>query len=193
MGGMPWQELADLPFAPALRGHRGGLGPRGDYDCEHFDQAAFDAPSAPDSRFLECAFTGVSFTGGDLRQARFASSWLRDVRFTGTSLAETEWADATLIGCAVAGVEAFGGQWHRVTLQGCEFDAVNFRDTEFIDVVFDNCVLRDVDFAGAALTRTASGGSRLAGVTPSHTKLDRADLRGAQLGPSSAWFCAAPS
>src|SRR5690348_11337146 len=96
MGIMPHQELADLPFAAALRAHRGGLGPRGDYDCEHFDQAAFDAASAPDSRFLECALTGVSFTDGALRQARFASSWLRDVRFTGTSLAETEWADTTL-------------------------------------------------------------------------------------------------
>jgi hypothetical protein len=93
MGGMPWQELADLPFAAALRPHRGGLRPRGDYDCEHFDQAPFDAASAPDSRFLECVLTRVSFTGGALRQARFASSWLRDVRFTGTTLAETEWAD----------------------------------------------------------------------------------------------------
>jgi hypothetical protein len=42
MGGMPWRELADLPFAAAPRPHRGGVAPRGDYDCEHFDQAAFD-------------------------------------------------------------------------------------------------------------------------------------------------------
>ena len=35
---------------------------------------------------------------------------------------------------------------------------------------------------GAALTRVAFGGSRLARVTLSRTKLDRGDLRGAQLG-----------
>jgi len=29
MGAMPWRELADLPFAAALRAYRGGLGPRG--------------------------------------------------------------------------------------------------------------------------------------------------------------------
>ena len=112
-GAMPWQELADLPFAAALRAHRGRLQPRGDYDCEHFDKAAFDDASAPDSRFLECAFTGVSFNGGGLRQARFSSAWLRDAAFTGTSLAETEWADTTLISTAWAGVEAFGARLHR--------------------------------------------------------------------------------
>jgi len=32
----------------------------------------------------------VTFTGGALRQTRFASTWLLDVDFTGTSLGETE-------------------------------------------------------------------------------------------------------
>ena len=182
MGAMPWQELADLPFAAALQAHRGGLRPRGDYDCEHFDKATFDGASAPASRFLECAFTGVSFTGGDLRQARFTSAWLRDVRFTGTGLAETEWTDVALLASAAAGVEAFGAWLHRVTLHGCKLDSVNFRDAELTGVVFDDCLLRDVDFTGATLTRTAFGGSRLAATTLSRTTLDQADLRGAELG-----------
>jgi uncharacterized protein YjbI with pentapeptide repeats len=59
---------------------------------------------------------------------------------------------------------------------------VNFRDAQLTEVAFDSCILRDVDFTGAALRRTAFGGSRLTGVTLSHTKLDQADLRGAQLG-----------
>jgi uncharacterized protein YjbI with pentapeptide repeats len=179
---MPWQELADLPFAAALRAHRGKLAPRGDYDCEHFDQGAFDGASAPVSRFLECAFTGVSFSGGDLRQARFASVWLRDVRFTGTSLAETEWTDSDLADSAWAGTEAFSARLRQVTLHGCKLDSVNFRDAELTEVAFDNCVLRDVDFTGATLTRTSFGGSRLASVTFTHTTLDQVDLRGAELG-----------
>ena len=181
-GGMPWRELADLPFAAALRAHRGVLHPRGDYDCEHFDQAVFDGASAPDSRFLECALTGVSFTGGGLRQARFASAWLRDVRFTGTSLAGTEWADTELIGSALAGTEVFGARLHRVTLHGCKLDSVNFRHAELTEVAFDNCLLRDVDFTGATLSRTSFTGSRLATTTFVQTTLDQVDLRGAELG-----------
>jgi hypothetical protein len=64
MGAMPWQELADLPFAAALRAHRGGLGPRGDYDCEHFHQAVFDGASAPGSRSMR----GAIVTSAQLTQ-----------------------------------------------------------------------------------------------------------------------------
>jgi uncharacterized protein YjbI with pentapeptide repeats len=179
---MPWQELADLPFAAALQAHRGALHPRGDYDCEHFDQAVFDGASAPDSRFLECALTGVSFTGGGLRRARFASVWLRDVRFTGTSLAETEWTDTELTGSALAGAEVFGARLQRMTLHGCKLDSVNFRDAELTEVIFDSCLLRDVDFTGATLTRTSFTGSRLAATTFVRTTLEKVDLRGAELG-----------
>lgn len=42
--------------------------------------------------------------------------------------------------------------------------------------------VRDVDFGGATLTRTAFGGSRLATVTFARTTLDQVDLRGADLG-----------
>ncbi len=185
MGAMSWQELADLPFAAALRPHRGGLGPRGDYDCEHFDKTTFDEASAPGSRFLECAFTGASFTGGDLRQARFASAWLRDVRFTGTTLAETEWTDAALLASAWAGTEAFGARLHRVTLHGCKLDSVNFRGAELTEVVFDNCVLRDVDFTGAP-ARCGAGhhhGRDLAARRDRHARAAHGDGAGARREP----------
>ena len=100
---MPWLELADLPFATALHPHPGGLQIGGDYDCAHFDKAVFDGADAADSRFLECAFTGVVFQGGELRRSRLTDVWLRDVRLTGTSLAETDWTDAVFLASAAAG------------------------------------------------------------------------------------------
>jgi len=177
---MPWQELADLPFAVALRPHAGGLVLRGDYDCAHFDQAVFDGADAASSRFLECAFTRVSFQGGGLRGSRLTDVWLRDVRLTGTSLAETSWTDASIVASAVAGVEAFGAQLRRVTFQGCKLDSVNFRDAVLSEVTFDDCLLREVDFTGATLTSTAFPRSRLAKTTFARMTLDRVDLRGAE-------------
>ena len=179
---MPWLELADLPFATALRPHQGGLELGGDYDCVHFDQAAFEGADAANGRFLECAFTGVSFQGGGLQRSRLTDVWLRDVRLTGTSLAETEWTDATLIASAVAGAEAFGAQLRRVTFHGCKLDSVNFRDAVFTEVTFEDCLLRDVDFTGASLTSTAFPRSRLAQVSFERMTLDRVDLRDAELG-----------
>jgi len=179
---MGWNDLADLPFAAALRIHDGDLAPAEAYEGAHFDQLDLSQPDAHGSRFLECAFTRVSIQEGQLRRAQFTDVWLRDVRLISTTLAESTWAGAAIIGSVAAGVEAFGAQLRRVSLRGCKLDSVNFRDAVLVDVTFDNCVLRDVDFAGAALTRTAFPHSRLTTTNLTRVTLDRVDLRGAELG-----------
>jgi uncharacterized protein YjbI with pentapeptide repeats len=181
-GAMHWNELADLPFAAALRAGPGDLAPAEDYDSAHFDQLDLTGPDASGSRFLDCAFTRVSIQDGRLRRARFADVWLRDVRLISTTLAETSWVDAAVIGSVAAGVEAFGAQLRRVSLRGCKLDSVNFREAALVDVTFDSCVLRDVDFAGATLTRTAFRGSQLTTTNFARVTLDQVDLRGAELG-----------
>ncbi|HEX4658692.1 MAG TPA: pentapeptide repeat-containing protein, partial [Streptosporangiaceae bacterium] len=179
---MDWQDLADVPFAAALSPHAGGLAPGTEYDGLHFDQLSLDEPRAASSRFIECAFTKVSFQGGWLQRARFADVLLRDVRLIATGLAETQWADVALAGCMAAGVEAFGAKLRRVTLRGCKLDSVNFRGAELTEVTFDHCDLRDVDFAGATLARTAFPNSRLARTDFTRVTMDATDLRGAELG-----------
>jgi uncharacterized protein YjbI with pentapeptide repeats len=59
---------------------------------------------------------------------------------------------------------------------------VNLRGAELTDVTFDDCDLRDADFAGATLTRTAFPGSRLAKADFTGATMDATDLRGAELG-----------
>ena len=175
------RELAELPYATALRPHSGGLRPDEDYDTVHFDQLAFDDASAANARFMECAFTQVSFQAGQLRRARCTHVWLHDVRMMITSLAETAWQDATFAGGMVAGAEAFGAQLRAVTFRECKLDSVNFRDAMLTDVAFENCLLREVDFGGARLTRVAFTNTRLDQADFSRVTLADVDLRGAEL------------
>jgi uncharacterized protein YjbI with pentapeptide repeats len=177
-----WHELADLPFAAALAPHPGSLSPGETYDGAHFDHLSVDHADAAGSRFLECAFTHVSFQGGQLRRATFTDVWLRDVRLVATGLAETTWGDAVFSESAIAGAEAFGAQLRRVIMRGCKLDSVNFRGAVLADVTFDNCLLREVDFTDAALTRTAFPRSRLTGTEFTRVTMDAVDLRGAELG-----------
>jgi uncharacterized protein YjbI with pentapeptide repeats len=181
-GSVHWNELADLPFAGALRPGPANLAPAEAYDSFHFDQLDLTGPDASGSRFLDCAFSRVSIQDGRLRRARFIDVWLRDVHRVSTTVAETTWVDAAVIGSAAASVEAFGAQLRRVSLRGCKLDSVNFREAALVDVTFDNCVLRDVDFAGATLTRAAFRGSRLTTTNFARVTLDQVDLRGAELG-----------
>jgi uncharacterized protein YjbI with pentapeptide repeats len=165
-----------------LTPHSGGLAAHGQYDTVRFGELTFDEPSAANAKFLECAFTQVSFQGGQLRRSRFSDVWLRDVRLTGTDLAETSWLDATIIGGVAAGVSAFGAQLRRVAFHGCKLDSVNFRGALLTEVTFHECLLRHVDFSGAKLTRTVFTESRLNESDFTGITLDQVDLRGAELG-----------
>jgi uncharacterized protein YjbI with pentapeptide repeats len=183
------RQLADLPYAAALRPHSGVLAADGEYDAARFDQVAFEDADARNAIFLECAFTQVSVQGGSFRRARFSEVWLRDVRLMSTDLAQTSWVDATFIEGVAAGVEAFGSTLRRVSFHGCKLDSVNFRDSRLTDVRFENCLLRGVDFGGATLTRTVFAESQLRKVNFSKASLDEVDLRGSELdivaGPDS--------
>jgi uncharacterized protein YjbI with pentapeptide repeats len=180
MADMP--ELTDLPFAAHLTPAEGGLTARGDYDTVLFERTDFDEPSAGSARFLECAFSKVSVTGGKLQRARLRDVWIRDLRLTGTNVSESEWLDVTVLASSLAGAQLYGSELRRVVFSGCKLDSVNFRATRLHDVRFEHCVLRDVDFADAELTGCTFAGSQLVRADLSRARLDRTDLRGAELG-----------
>jgi uncharacterized protein YjbI with pentapeptide repeats len=176
------RELADLPYAAALTGHEGGLEPGVDYDTLHFDGTGFDDADASGARFLECAFTRVSFQGGRFRRSRFIDAWLKDVRITLADLAETQWRDTTFAGGVIAGTQAFDARLDRAVFTGCKFDSVNFRAARLTQVTFADCLLRDVDFGGAKLSRTVFTGCELSRTDFRLASMDRVDLRGSELG-----------
>ena len=184
---MVWDEVADLPFAAALRIHRGDLAPAEVYEGAHFDQLDLCQPDAPGSRFLECAFTRVSIQEGQLRRAQFTDVWLRDVRLISTTLAESGWTGAEITGSVAAGVEAFAARLRRVSLRGCKLDSVNFRSGTLREVTFEDCVLRDAEFGGATLRRVGFGGCTLARADFTKASCDEVDLRGAELGISGGY------
>jgi uncharacterized protein YjbI with pentapeptide repeats len=179
---MEARELSGLPWAGSLSPFRGALRGHGEYDGEHFARLTLDEPNGASARFIECAFTGVTMHGGDLRRARLSDVWVQDSQFVTTGLAETSWLDATLAGVQIAGSEAFGAQLRRVTFRNCKLDSVNFRDAELIDVVFEGCLLRAPDFGSARLTRVRFTDCRLDQADLSKVTMDEVDLRGAELG-----------
>jgi uncharacterized protein YjbI with pentapeptide repeats len=179
---MPLDSLADLPYAATLTRHRGPLAADGDYERAHFDGLDLASFQAPSSRFLECAFTQVSMTGGQLRRARFSDVWPSGMRLTATELAESGWASATFINSVLAGVTVHGAGLRQVAFRGCKLTGVNLRGATLTEVSFENCLLSDVDFGGATLRRCTFPGAQLRETDLSHVTLDQVDLRGAELG-----------
>jgi uncharacterized protein YjbI with pentapeptide repeats len=179
---VPPDRLADLPYAGSLTLHQGDLSAGENYEGVHFDALVLDAPQAPGSQYLECAFTQVTIQDGQLRRARFNDVWLRGVRLTATELSDSNWIDATVIGSAAAGMIAHGSRLRQVTFRGCKLHGVNFRAATLTEVTFEDCLLREVDFGGATLQRCQFPGSELREADFSQVTLDKVDLRGAELG-----------
>ncbi len=164
------QSLDELPFADTLRPFEGTLGAFGDndFDAVHFDGTVFDEPAVGGARFMDCAFESVHFEGGRLRGSRFSDVWFHESRLISTDLAQTEWTDAAFVAVGAAGIQAF--------------DSINLRSSKLMEVVFDNCMLRDADFSGAMMTKVSFPGSRLIEADFTKAVCDHVDLRGAQLG-----------
>jgi uncharacterized protein YjbI with pentapeptide repeats len=170
------RERADLPFASHLEPHAGSLGPSGDYDTALFDGNVFDETDAGDARFIECAFSGATFTSGRYRRARFADVWMHTVRWVGADLGETTWLDAEVIASALAGIQLFGAQMTRVVFHDCKLDSVNFRGATLRDVSFVNCRMAEVDFAGATLGDVTFPGSLLEGTRFDKARMSKVDF-----------------
>ncbi|MFJ2579678.1 pentapeptide repeat-containing protein [Kitasatospora aureofaciens] len=172
-------RLADLPYAELLRPHTGRLRSDERYDTAHFDGGAYVDQSAAGATFLECAFTGVEFSGVKLRQARFTEVWAQSGRWVACDLSDSEWQDSAFVGGVLAGIAAHGSALRRVVFRGCKLEAVNLRAAVLRDVVFEDCLLRDVDFGDAKLTEVSFPGSTLEEVRLRGATLSKTDLRGA--------------
>ncbi|WP_216843371.1 pentapeptide repeat-containing protein [Phytoactinopolyspora alkaliphila] len=172
------RQLADLPYGHLLEPHDGPLRPGAEYDTVLFDSLDFQDAEASGARFMECAFTTVTFSGGSVR-CRFNEVWLRAVRVVGAELIEADWLDTTVLSSAFSGIEAYSSQFRRVVFEDCKFDSVNFRAAQFSDVVFEGCLLDEVDWSGAHLSGVSFPRSTLRGVRMPGVTMERVDFRGA--------------
>jgi len=181
----PYEDLAELPFADALKPFDEEWTVDGVYDTVHISGDTLVDIDVRGSRFIECAVTQTTLERGRLRGARLDEVWLRETRLISTDLSETEWLDSAFVSSVLAGVQSYGSGMRRVIFHGCKLDSVNFRGARLFEVRFTDCLLRDVDFAGATLNKTSFRGCTLRGVTLSRTTLEQADFRGAELGISA--------
>ncbi|SDQ94796.1 pentapeptide repeat-containing protein [Thermostaphylospora chromogena] len=173
------RRRADLPFAGYLEAFEGEPVPSGVYDTLSVDGREFDGVDAGGARFVECAFSSVTFTAAKLPRARLNDVWLDTVRWTGCDLTETSWLDVEMVGSVLGGVAMPAAELLRVTFHGCKFEGVNLRFAALREVTFADCVLREVDLAEAALHTVAFPGSSLEGVRLHRARMEGVDLRGA--------------
>ena len=125
-------------------------------------------------------FAGLVADETDLKGARLSEVHLEQANLPVVRAARSQWRDVQVTG-RLGSVEAYEAQWRSVHLVGCKLSFVNLRGAELIDVAFTDCIIDELDVAGAAATRVRLSQTRVSHLNVRQAKLRDVDLRGATL------------
>ena len=88
-----------------------------------------------------------------LRRARFVETLVADLKAATVDLAESVWRDSMLTGGRLGVAAAPSAKLTRVRFRGVKLDFLNLRGATLQDVVFEDCVLGEVDVSEASADR----------------------------------------
>jgi uncharacterized protein YjbI with pentapeptide repeats len=171
----------DIELPPLTPFSENRLERHGDYDAVAFDDLDLSEQTANNASFLDCGFTRCRADDAQLRRARFVESRFEDLVAVSLDLTEAVLRDSVVTGGRIGALVAAGAQLARVRVRGGKYDFVNLRGAAAQQVVFEDCVITELDATNAALTDVAFPGSRVDDLNLGGAELDRVDLSGAQL------------
>jgi uncharacterized protein YjbI with pentapeptide repeats len=157
------------------------LAPHGDYDAVSFTDLDLSGQNANNARLLDCALLRCRADGLQLRRARFVETLVADLQATTIDLAESVWRDSLVTGGRVGAAVASNTKLSRVRFRRVKLDFLNLRGATLADVVFQDCLLGEVDAADAQLTDVDFSGSRVDAFGVRNATLARVDLSRATL------------
>ena len=167
---------------PELTAHPGEpLVAHGDYDAVSFTDLDLSEQNANNARFLDSALLRCRADGLQLRRARFVETLVADLQATTVDVAESVWRDSLITGGRLGAVAGSSTKWSRVRLRGVKLDFLNLRGATLQDVVFQDCVLGEIDASDAQLIDVDFSGSRLDAFGVRNATLTRVDLSHATL------------
>jgi uncharacterized protein YjbI with pentapeptide repeats len=156
------------------------LAPHGDYDAVSFTDLDLSDQSANNARLLDCALLRCRADGVLLRRARFVETLVADLQAATVDLTESVWRDSLVTGGRIGAAAASSAKLSRVRFRGLKLDFLNLRGATLQDVVFQDCLLGEVDVADASLTDVDFTG-RVDSLSVRNATLARVDLSGATL------------
>lgn len=134
---------------------------------------------ARDTRFMGCVLRPTRADGFVLVGARVVDCRVESLAATEAPWRASTWRDTVLSDCRIGALDLSAAQWNRVGVRAGRYDFVNLREAELVDVTFTGVDLRDVDLAGARLTRVRFEDCRIG-----HLDVNAATLSGVDLSTS---------
>lgn len=148
----------------------------GDYDAVAFTDCDLREQNGGNSRLTDCLFERCQADGLALRQARLSDCLVNEMTAASLDLTESVWRDCVLSGGRFGALTLAGASLTRVRLRGVKLDFLNLRDAKVEGMVFENCLLGELDAGSARLSDVALEGGRVDNLVLHHSTLQRVDL-----------------
>ena len=101
------------------------------------------------TEFSVCEFLGADVDDAQLLGARFTETRIERLSATNLRAARTTWRDTVLEASRIGAAELYDADLHSVRVTGTRIGFANVRGARLRDVVFDDCVIDELDLSQA--------------------------------------------
>ena len=151
------------------------------YATQRYDHRDLSGRDLRHSTFSECAFIATNLTGADLTGAHLVESDLTEVTAAQLTAPRSLWRHSTVVRSRLGAVEAYEANLDGLVVADTKISYLNARAATWKDVLFQRCVVDEVDLVGAELSRVRFESCQIGSLELSRTTCRDVDLRDAEL------------
>jgi fluoroquinolone resistance protein len=143
-----------------------------------FESLNFEKVPLPLANYENCQFLNCNFSNSNLSDMVFSDCVFKECNLSMATLIKTAFREVQFTGCKLLGLhfdhcnEFING----LNFDHCILNISSFYKLKLKKIIFSNCSLIEVDFAGADLTASVFNNCDMAGAIFENTILEKADF-----------------
>lgn len=170
----------DLPALTPLDAAE--LAAHGDYDTVIVADADLAGLHLDGIAFLASHLDRCGLDEAVLRGGRLAECLLTELHAVSLDVADAVWRETLVEDPRIGALSAPGASWDNIRIRGGKLDFVNLSGAKLADVVFERCVIGELDLGQAQVQRLRLDGVKLGVLDCTGARLIDVDFTGAEIG-----------
>ncbi len=158
------------------------LAAHGDYDAVLVADADLAGLHLEGAAFLASHLDRCGLDEAVLRRGRLAECVLTEVHAVSLDVADAVWRETLVVDPRIGALSAPGATWDNIRIRGGKLDFVNLSGAKLTDVVFERCVIGELDLGQTQVQRLRFDGVKLGVLDCTGARLVDADFTGAEIG-----------
>lgn len=132
--------------------------------------------------FAECELVAVTAHTTVLQHVRLLETRIERLNAAVLDATRSTWRDVELADSRLGALDVYDAEIRSTRISGSKVDWINLRSSTLEDVLFEDCVIDELDLGGVTASRVAFVNCRVGSIALPHARLEDVDLRGLEMG-----------